>query len=100
MNLTLRPGTPADAERCGTICYEAFKTIADRHRFPPDFPSPQAAVAATERRFPHAGVQTGGGQCLARVVLGGFPGRRPAPAAGGKGYAGGTPRKTGVLAPL
>src|SRR6266550_5581243 len=54
MNLTLRPGTPADAERCGTICYEAFKAIADRHRFPPDFPSPQAAVAATERRFAHA----------------------------------------------
>src|SRR5207245_2421839 len=54
MNLTLRPGTPADAERCGTICYEAFKAIADRHRFPPDFPSPQAAVEATERRFAHA----------------------------------------------
>jgi hypothetical protein len=34
MNLTLRPGTPADAERCGTICYEAFKAIADRHHFP------------------------------------------------------------------
>ena len=55
MNLTLRPGTPADTERCGTICYEAFKTIADRHHFPPDFPSPQAAVAATDRRFSRAG---------------------------------------------
>ena len=29
MNLILRPGTPADAERCGTICYEVFKAIAD-----------------------------------------------------------------------
>jgi len=29
MNLTLRPGTPADAERCGTVCYDAFKAIAD-----------------------------------------------------------------------
>ena len=29
MNLILRPGTPAAAERCGTICYEAFKAIAD-----------------------------------------------------------------------
>lgn len=55
MNLTLRPGTPADAERCGAICYVAFKTIADRHHFPPDFPSPQAAVASTERRLSHAG---------------------------------------------
>jgi hypothetical protein len=28
MNLTLRLGTPDDADRCGTICYEAFKAIA------------------------------------------------------------------------
>jgi tetratricopeptide (TPR) repeat protein len=28
MNLTLRPGTPADAKTCGEICYEAFKAIA------------------------------------------------------------------------
>ena len=34
MNLTLRPGTSADTERCGTICYEAFKAIADRDHFP------------------------------------------------------------------
>jgi hypothetical protein len=34
MNLTLRPGTSADAERYGTICYEAFKAIADRDHFP------------------------------------------------------------------
>ena len=49
MSLTLRPGTPADAERCGTICYEAFKAIADRHHFPPDFPSPQANRASVPR---------------------------------------------------
>jgi hypothetical protein len=51
MTLTLRPGTPADTERCGLICYEAFKTVADRHHFPPDFPSPAAAVASTARRL-------------------------------------------------
>ena len=28
MSLTLRPGRPEDATMCGTICYEAFKTIA------------------------------------------------------------------------
>jgi ketosteroid isomerase-like protein len=33
----------------------AFKAIADRHHFPPDFPSPQAAVASMERRLSHAG---------------------------------------------
>ena len=39
MTLTLRRGTPADAGECGRICYEAFRTIADRHGFPPDVPS-------------------------------------------------------------
>jgi hypothetical protein len=37
-HLTLRPGRSEDAEPCGSICYEAFKTIADEHNFPPTFP--------------------------------------------------------------
>ncbi len=41
--LTLRAGRAEDAERCGSICYEAFKAIADQHNFPPDFPSPKVA---------------------------------------------------------
>jgi predicted N-acetyltransferase YhbS len=43
MNVTLRPGTTADAERCGEICYNAFKTVAEQHNFPPDFPSQEVA---------------------------------------------------------
>lgn len=42
--LTLRRGTPADAERCGQICYQAFHTISTSHNFPPDFPAPEVAV--------------------------------------------------------
>jgi len=38
--LKLRPGTPADAEICGQICFDAFKTISEQHNFPPDFPDP------------------------------------------------------------
>jgi predicted N-acetyltransferase YhbS len=68
MNLTLRPGTSADTERCGTICYEAFKAIADRHHFPPDFSSPQAAVASTERRFSHAGYYGMVAELAGRIV--------------------------------
>jgi predicted N-acetyltransferase YhbS len=45
MNITLRPGTPADAPLCGPICYEAFKALAEQHNFPPDFPSPVVATA-------------------------------------------------------
>jgi predicted N-acetyltransferase YhbS len=41
--LTLRAGTSEDAETCGSICYEAFKAIADQHNFPPDFPSPEVS---------------------------------------------------------
>src|SRR5919112_187822 len=38
-DLTLRAGRAEDAEDCGSICYGAFKAIADQHNFPPDFPS-------------------------------------------------------------
>ena len=39
MDLKLRRGVPADAAECGRICFEAFKSVAERHNFPPDFPS-------------------------------------------------------------
>lgn len=42
--VTLRPGAPADTASCGRICFEAFKALADRHGFPPDFPSADAAA--------------------------------------------------------
>ncbi|WP_437852847.1 GNAT family N-acetyltransferase [Sorangium sp. So ce363] len=45
MSVTLRPGNAEDAPRCGAICYDAFKTIAEQHGFPPDLPSPEAATA-------------------------------------------------------
>ena len=45
MEATFRPGTTDDAMACGTICYEAFKAIAEQHNFPPDFPSADVAIA-------------------------------------------------------
>lgn len=44
MNINLRAGRPEDAEACGVICYQAFKTISEQHNFPPDFPVPEAAI--------------------------------------------------------
>lgn len=44
MSLTLRSATPADARACGEICFAAFKSIADAHNFPWDFPSPEVAA--------------------------------------------------------
>jgi predicted N-acetyltransferase YhbS len=55
MNLTLRPGTPKDAERCGIICYEAFKSISEAHHFPPDFPSTEVAIGLMTWQLEHPG---------------------------------------------
>ena len=43
-DITFRFAAADDAERCGAICYEAFKAIAEQHNFPPDFPSPEIAA--------------------------------------------------------
>lgn len=45
MPITLRPAVAADADTCGDILYRAFKSLADHHRFPPDFPSREVGVA-------------------------------------------------------
>jgi len=47
MSLILRAGTPEDAEKTGQICYGAFKTIAEQHNFPLDFPVAEAAIGLT-----------------------------------------------------
>jgi len=39
----LRRGAPGDAIAGARIAFEAFRTIATRHGFPPDFPSPEVA---------------------------------------------------------
>ena len=53
MGLELRRGTPADASECGQVCFEAFKAIADRHAFPRDFPSPEAASSVLSFLLSH-----------------------------------------------
>jgi predicted N-acetyltransferase YhbS len=49
MNVKLRSGTPADANICGTICYEAFKRISEAHGFAPDFPAPEITIDVLTR---------------------------------------------------
>jgi len=49
MNISLRSGTPADAEVCGRICYDAFKTISEAHGFAPDFPAQEVAIDVLTR---------------------------------------------------
>lgn len=41
---------------CGTICYDAFKAIAEQHNFPSVYPSPEVAVALMVERLTHPGM--------------------------------------------
>ena len=68
MTLRLRPALPDDAERCGTICYEAFKTISEQHRFPPDFPSPEPAIGLLRSCIPREDVYSVVAEVDGRVV--------------------------------
>lgn len=42
--MELRPVQRGDIPGCSKVMYEAFKDIAERHNFPPDFPSAAAAA--------------------------------------------------------
>src|ERR687886_986574 len=53
MSIKLRPGKPEDAMQCGKICYNAFKTIAEEHNFPPDFLSPELATTLLSEFLTH-----------------------------------------------
>ena len=54
-DLRLRAGRADDATACGTICYQAFKTIADAHNFTPDFPSVEVAIRVVSSLLSHPG---------------------------------------------
>src|SRR5260370_40562466 len=49
MDMTIREATPADAEICGRICYDAFKTISEAHGFAPDFPASEVPTGLLTR---------------------------------------------------
>lgn len=44
MTTTPRPARVDDIPACGRVMYEAFRDIAERHNFPPDFPGAEAAA--------------------------------------------------------
>ena len=43
-----RPATAKDAERLGTIAFEAFYKISTEHNFPPDFPDPESGIGLAQ----------------------------------------------------
>src|SRR5262245_56573899 len=51
--VVIRRATPADAEMCGRICFDAFATLANKHNFPPDFPAPDRTTHVLSMMFSH-----------------------------------------------
>src|SRR5215475_995111 len=78
MPLILRPGRPEDAAMCGTICYEAFKTIAEQHNFPTNYPSPEVAIERMVVRLTHPGMYAVVAELDGRVVGSNFLDERSA----------------------
>lgn len=54
--LKLRAGNSEDAQTCGKICYEAFKTISEQHNFSSDSPSVDAACDLMSRLFARSNI--------------------------------------------
>ena len=42
--MNIRDASKADSQMCGRILYDAFRDLAERHNFPPDFPNAEAAT--------------------------------------------------------
>jgi predicted N-acetyltransferase YhbS len=68
MSVTLRPGTPADAQSCGVICHAAFRLIAEAHNFPPAFPTPEEASRLLSELLAHPGFYAVVAELDGRVV--------------------------------
>lgn len=68
MSIELREAEQGDAERAGTICYEAFRAINEAHGFPPDIPSPEVGVAVLTGMIRRKGVHVVVAEQDGRVV--------------------------------
>jgi len=69
MDIAIRPATDKDADACGRICYEGFRTVNERYGFPPTFPSVEVATQRVDGFIRHPSVfgvvaEAGGGQIV------------------------------------
>ena len=51
--VVIHRATPDDVAVCGRIGFEAFATLANKHNFPPDFPTPEHAAHVLSMMFSH-----------------------------------------------
>jgi predicted N-acetyltransferase YhbS len=72
MKMTLRQGSIEDAKECGRILYDAFKSIADQHNFPADFPSLEIAAGRVSAWLAHPGFYAVVAELDGKIVGSGF----------------------------
>jgi predicted N-acetyltransferase YhbS len=68
MSVQLRLARPEDATTCGTICYDAFRSVAERHGFLPDFPDADIPIGLFEHVIPRDDVYTVVAESDGRIV--------------------------------
>ncbi len=68
MNIKLRPGTRKDAAECGLILFEAFKSVANQHNFPWDYPSVEIAIGVVTMMLSNPGFYSVIAEMDGRVV--------------------------------
>ena len=56
MDIIIRPAADNDANACGRICHEAFRTLNERHGFPPAVPSVEIATRRVRSFIQHPSV--------------------------------------------
>jgi predicted N-acetyltransferase YhbS len=56
MDFILRPGRLEDADACGVVCFEAFRSISSEHNFPWDFPAVEIATGLMKMMLAHPGL--------------------------------------------
>jgi len=54
--VALREAEPGDVKACAQICFDAFGSVQDHHRFPRDFPVLEAAAGVMEMWIPHPSI--------------------------------------------
>jgi ribosomal protein S18 acetylase RimI-like enzyme len=68
MSIQLRPARPEDASASGAICYEAFRSLGERHGFIPDFPSAEVPTGLFEHVISRDDIYTVVAESEGRIV--------------------------------
>jgi len=73
MTVNMREARAEDARACGEICYDAFRTVAEHHSFPPDFPNADLPTGLFDHVIPrddvYVVVAEDGGRIIGSNVL-------------------------------